>query len=69
MYIRVSLRGMLRLIQVDTLRRVHTVGVIAGRRIGSLSGSVLYKHPGFLPNPITQISDRIDFAIHFKIFY
>ena len=31
MYIRVSLRGMLRLIRVDTLRRVHNVGFLAGR--------------------------------------
>ena len=31
MSIRVSLRGMLRLIRVDILRRVHTVGFLAGR--------------------------------------
>ena len=30
MSIRVSLRGMLRLIRVDTLRRVHHVGFLAG---------------------------------------
>ena len=33
MYVRVSLRGMLRLIRVDTLRRVHNVGFLAGRLI------------------------------------
>ena len=31
MSIRVSLRGMLRLIRVDTLRRVYNVGFLAGR--------------------------------------
>ena len=31
MYIRVSLRGMLRLIRVDTLRRVHNVGFLTRR--------------------------------------
>ena len=31
--IRVSLRGMLRLIRVDTLRRDHNVGFLAGRLI------------------------------------
>ena len=31
MSIRVSLRGMLRLTRVDTLRRVHNVGFSAGR--------------------------------------
>ena len=31
MYIRVSLRGMLRLIRVDTLRTVNNVGFLAGR--------------------------------------
>ena len=30
MSFRVSLRGMLRLIRVDTLRRVHNVGFLAG---------------------------------------
>ena len=29
--VRVSLRDMLRLIRVDTLRRVHNVGFLAGR--------------------------------------
>ena len=33
MYGRISLRGMLRLIRVDTLRRVHNVGFLAGRLI------------------------------------
>ena len=33
MYIRVSLRGMLRLIRIDTLRRVNHVGFIPGRLI------------------------------------
>ena len=28
MYVRISLRGMLRLVQVDTLRRVHNVGFL-----------------------------------------
>ena len=28
---RISLRGMLRLIRVDTLRRAHSVGFLAGR--------------------------------------
>ena len=31
MSVRVSLRGLLRLIRVDTLRRVHTVGFLTGR--------------------------------------
>ena len=31
MSVRVSLRGMLRLVRVDTLRRVHTVGFFARR--------------------------------------
>ena len=31
MSIRVSLRGMLRLIRIDTLRRVHNVGFLEGR--------------------------------------
>ena len=42
MCVRVSLRGMLRLIRVDTKRRVHKVGFLAGRLIymhyGSSSG-------------------------------
>ena len=33
MYVRIILRGMLKLIRVDTLRRVHTVGFLAGRLI------------------------------------
>ena len=33
MSVRVSLRGMLRLIRVDTLRRAHNVGFLAGRLI------------------------------------
>ena len=33
MYIRVSLRGMLMLIRIDTLRRVHNLGFLAGRLI------------------------------------
>ena len=39
MSVRVSLRGMLRLVRVDTLRRVQTVGFIAGRLISLLHGS------------------------------
>ena len=31
MSVRVSLRGMLRLIRIDTSRRVHNVGFLAGR--------------------------------------
>ena len=34
--VRVSLRGKLRLIRVDTLRRVHNVGILAGRLISVL---------------------------------
>ena len=41
MCIRVSLCGMLRLIRVDTLRRVHTVGFLAGRFIYILLSTLL----------------------------
>ena len=34
MSIRVSLRGMLKLIRIDTLRRIHNDGFVAGRHYG-----------------------------------
>ena len=37
MSVRVSLRGMLRLIRVDTLRRVHIVGILVSSRAPSAS--------------------------------
>ena len=41
MSVRVSLRGMLRLIRVDTLRRVHNVDFLAERLMYSVIVSVL----------------------------
>ena len=42
MSIRVDLRGMLRLIRVDTLRRVHNVGFLTGRVIWeNVDGTVI----------------------------
>ena len=62
MYIRFSLRGMLRQIRIDTLRRDNKVGFLAGRLICrnvfkrrllqkrqevSVSGQVFHIHPRF----------------------
>ena len=47
--VRVSLRGMLRLIRVDTLRRVHNVGFLAGRlKCIFINVNYLYCCPEFL---------------------
>ena len=37
MYVRVSLRGILRLTRVDNLRRLHNVGFLLGRFISVIS--------------------------------
>ena len=43
--VRVSLRGMLRLIRVDTLRRVHNVGYLVIRFINNLRNEVQCRIP------------------------
>ena len=45
MFTRVSLRGMLSLIRVDTLQRVHNVGFIAGRLNVSKTMHCTYRNP------------------------
>ena len=65
MSIRVNLRGMIRLIQVDTLRRVHTVGFIAGRLI--LGMKPLPPHLfGLKSCIVTNRSDPFSWLLRFK---
>ena len=54
MYIRVSLRCMLRLIRVDALRRVHNVDLLVGRLIFGLDGDIMstkdHLNPSYIRN-------------------
>ena len=73
MSVRFSLRGMLRLIRVDTLRRVHSVGFLVGRLICIViqvlafffRSSQIWKGRGEIVSIVfTRPKSRIEFHTH-----